>query len=189
MAEKIKDFFSDNKNLFLQVSDDQVHNSLHGIDKSLQYTMLNYPKIMNEICEYLEGYAQFEENNDTDKKKYSVQEISTQTTKFFNSMFTDQKYRVNCVLEDVPIMNRKFLELSKKLKSFLDTHKEGASGPMKVLCVMSENQFMKVGKVLKDDLKIYLWLLYRANGKDYSIPSKTRVDFKDKKTPVMHPKD
>jgi hypothetical protein len=58
---------------------------------------------------------------------------------------------------------------------------------MNALITLTNNQYKKLSRVMKDDMKIYLWLS-TSNSKlfAYSIDNATRSEFSNNNSPVMH---
>ena len=85
-----------------------------------------------------------------------------------------------------------FLEQTKKLQDILDAHIDEANmdPELKTLLEMTNNQYRKITKVNRDDLKIYTWLLFGETARNhdgkYDIPVSLRVAYEDPKTPVIH---
>ena len=153
------------------------------------FTMLNYEKIVDEMYQYVKGYVDYKSKG-TDKYKGQV---AGQTIQFYNRMFTDdKKYRRKMYLADMKDIVKGFLEKTKLLQEIMEQYvDESAIDPeMKTLLELTDNQFKKVSKVNKDDIEIYMWLMYDGTFKNhdhkYDLPTSLRVAFNTPSTPVMH---
>ena len=175
-------FVEANRNLFEEVS--KKYKNMKNIH-NVEYTILNYEKILSEMCDFVEGYITYSTKED---KKYKDKVLSI-TKNFYNTMFTDPKYRKRIVLEDFVDISKSFLEGTKKLQTIMESclESEYVSYEMKSLITMTDNQYKKVSKVYKDDMNIYLWLnSYDSKFFKHCISDSTRRAFADRKTPVMH---
>lgn len=179
----IKSFVKSNQNLFEDVSS-KYKNAKDSDD--VQYSMLNYSKILNEMAEYIEGYIDYKEKGN---KNFSGKVL--QTTEFFYSkMFEDKKkYRKIVTLDDMRETAAEFLKDSKNLQTVMENASkyDDSDDELRQLINLTDNQYRKLSKVYKDDMKIYMWLstskspIYRR-----TISADLRADFKDKTTPVIH---
>lgn len=173
----------DNRNLFEDVAKAHVD----AIDMyKVEYSMLDYEKILDQLIEYINGYLSY---SSTDNKQYEGK-VLTVTMNFYNTMFTDKKYRRKMELWQMKEIGKKYLEKTKQLQTlmerYLNSDKE-ISAELNSLLRMTDNQYKKISKVFKDDMKIYLWLS-SSNSKyfTYNISETLRSQFVDKRTPVMH---
>lgn len=153
------------------------------------FTILNYEKMVGDLAEYISGYIKYKEKG---SNKYKGQVAGT-TLQFYNRMFTDEKkYRRKFYLPDMKDIIKGFLEQTKKLQDILDAHIDEANmdPELKTLLEMTNNQYRKITKVNRDDLKIYTWLLFGETARNhdgkYDIPVSLRVAYEDRKTPVIH---
>ena len=144
-----------NKNLFEDVAKD--YNKAKDVFR-VQYSILNYDKIINELISYLDGYKKYADEG-SDKYKGKVLSISRS---FFDKMFSDKEYRKKINLSEFRENNFNYL---KRI----------------------DNQFKKLAKVNRDDMKIYLWIV-NADSKffAYHLDQATRKAYYDKTSPVMH---
>lgn len=175
-------------NLFEDIAD--------SIDKmpkakdNVRYTILNYDKILGEMCDYLTGYKEYADKKD---HRYDGKVLSISNT-FYTNMFTDKKYRKEINLSQYPDESEAFLRRSNELRKIINDKKAKKEIPseMKQLITMTENQYLKVSKVHKDDSNIYLWLVGQAStGKflmKHQISDSTRDNYNNPATPVMHRK-
>lgn len=181
----IPSLIENNRHLFEKVSDNYMNmKNIHDV----QYNILNYEKILNDMCEFVEGYTSYSADDENDKYKDKVLSI---TRNFYNSMFTDiKKYRKNnIVLREFQDINIAFLEGSKRLKEMLETlsNSDNLSCEMESLIFLTDNQYKKLNKVHRDDMKIYLWLSSSNSSVfKYEIDSSLRKAFNDKTSPVIH---
>jgi hypothetical protein len=171
-----------NKNLFEKVAKD--YNKAKDAFRT-QYSILNYDKIIDELISYLDGYKKYNEEG-SEKFKGKVLTISRN---FFDKMFTDKEYRIKINLSEFRELNLNYLKRTKQLQSIVEsTLKDAkANGELNSLVRMIDNQFKKLAKVNKDDMKIYLWIV-NADSKvfGFNLDDKTRKAYYDKMSPVMH---
>lgn len=185
MAKEIEQIVCEYRTMFEDVA--KIHPNIRPNDAVL-YTAMNYEKILQEMCTFLEGYVSY---LDDGKSDYDGKVI-TSTKKFYDSMFSDlsekSPYRKQITLEDMKHINESFIEGTQKLKLVMESMIEKHPGiETEQLVTMSKNQYGKLAKVYHDDMQLYMWLATknsRVNSK--SAPVKNRVDFWDLKTPVMH---
>lgn len=153
------------------------------------FTMLNYEKIVDEMCQYVQGYVDYKAKG-SDKYKG---EVMGNTIQFYNRMFTDEKkYRRKMYLADMKDICKGFLEQTKRLQTLMEKYvdESAVDHEMKTLLELTDNQYKKVSKVNKDDIEIYFWLLYDGTYKNhdhkYDLPTSLRVAFNTPSAPVMH---
>lgn len=181
-----KSFVRDNKNLFEDVA--RQYSNMRDSNTD-QYTILDYERILSDMCEYIRGYVRYKEKGD---KTYSGKVLSS-TLSFYNSMFNDNdKYRHVITLSDFKNINKQYLVLTKQLQTLMEEQlkqiEEEPDNEMKQLLAMSDNQYKKIAKVHRDDMKIYLWLTSSkiSDNHCYTIDTDLRSAFNDNSTPVMH---
>lgn len=185
MFDEICSFVKKNKTLFENVN--KEYSNMKD-SNNVEYTILDYEKILNEICQFVEGYVEYRSKGD---KKYSGKIFSV-TVNFYNNMFTNvDKYRHVIVLSNMVDINANFLKLSKRLQNLMDSQYENSKSDSELyqLLKLTENQYKKISKVYKDDMKIYLWL-NTSNSEffHYDIPLELISSFHDNSTPVIHKK-
>lgn len=153
------------------------------------FTILNYDKILDEMCQYVKGYIEYKEKG---SDKYKGQ-VMGNTIQFYNRMFTDtKKYRRKMYLSDMKDIITDFLKRTKDLQKVMEDHVDECSvdPEMKILLELTDNQFKKVSKVNKDDVEIYFWLLYEGTHKNYDhkydLPTSLKVAYNTPTTPVIH---
>ena len=184
-------FVEKHRNMFEDVA--RQYDDVKDLNGPQKYSILNYGKILDMICEYMTGYINYKEKGNNE---YSDKVLS-QTIYLYNTMFTDKKYRTKIELSQMTDINRSFLEGTKKLQTLLDEQtkllqtKEGPDAEeLNKMIMLTNNQYGKLSKVYHDDMSIYLWLIASKSKikflNRYNIDSKLRVDFNDKHTPVMH---
>lgn len=184
-------FVEKHRNMFEDVA--RQYDDVKDLNGPQKYSILNYGKILDMICEYMTGYINYKEKGNNE---YSDKVLS-QTIYLYNTMFTDKKYRTKIELSQMTDINRSFLEGTKKLQTLLDEQtkllqtKEGPDAEeLNKMIMLTNNQYGKLSKVYHDDMNIYLWLISSKSKikflNRYNIDSKLRVDFNDKHTPVMH---
>ena len=184
-------FVEKHRNMFEDVA--RQYDDVKDLNGPQKYSILNYGKILDMICEYMTGYINYKEKGNNE---YSDKVLS-QTIYLYNTMFTDKKYRTKIELYQMTDIKRAFLEGTKKLQTLLDEQtkllqtKEGPDAEeLNKMIMLTNNQYGKLSKVYHDDMSIYLWLISSKSKikflNRYNIDSKLRVDFNDKHTPVMH---
>lgn len=152
------------------------------------YSSMNYEKILQSMCTFLEGYISYRDANDS---KYD-DHIITSTCNYFNAMFSnmnsDSPYRQQVTLADMKHVNESFISGTQQLKVVMESMMEKYPDfETQQLVTMSQNQYRKLAKVYRDDMDLYLWLATRnsrVNPKCTSIQN--RVNFMDVSTPVIH---
>lgn len=173
---------ANNKNLFEDVSKSYVNAK--EIYRT-QYSVLNYDMILDQMIEFVDGYKQYA---DSDKHDYDGKVLRI-SQKFYDNMFTDKKYRKVINLEQYKEMNTSYLKKTKTLQTIIETYLKDKtiSAEMDSLIRLTNNQYKKLAKVCRDDMKIYLWLT--TSGSKffaYHLDEGTRSQYANKKAPVMH---
>lgn len=173
------------RNLFEDVAKD--YTNMKDSD-DVEYTILDYEKILSEMCDFIEGYVDYKKKGDN---KYAGKILST-TINFYNTMFTDtKKYRHVIVLSDMKEITKTFLSLTNRLQKLIEDLSDASDTDRELyqLLKLSDNQYKKISKVYKDDLNIFLWLNL-SNSKVYNNrPSLDIISaFHDESTPVIHRK-
>ena len=171
-----------NKNLFEDVANGYVNaKDIYRV----QYTILDYEKIIDQMIEYLDGYVRYSKS---DNDKYNGK-VLTVTRSFFDKMFTEKEYRMKINLEQFQDVNKTYLKKTKELQSVIETYlsDKSISAEMESLIRLTNNQYRKLAKVCRDDMKIWLWLT-TSNSKHfkYHLDNATQSAYADKKSPVMH---
>ena len=175
MESNIKSYIISNKSLFEEVQASHARSS--SVDQFGRYSVLDYEKIMNSIIEYLDGYIKYK-NDDDDRYRGK---INASTEAFYNKMFVDDMYRHEISLEEFKNSNRAFVELTKTLQDKMQELENCVDCEAKGLYIITDRQYRKVGKVMHDDMQIYMW---KTVGK--TIDTRIKVTYNDKTTPVMH---
>ena len=147
-----------------------------------EYSILNYEMILDQMIQFIDGYVEYANDN---TKQYEGKVLAV-TRNFFNSMFIDKKkYRKKINLDEFVEINKRYLEKTKQLQSIIERYlKDGSiSRELDSLLRLTDNQYKKIAKVYRDDMKIYLWLT-SSNSKffAYHLDESTR-------SPVMHKVD
>lgn len=172
-----------NKNLFEDVAKGYINaKDIYRV----QYSILNYSKIIDQMIEFIDGYKSYA---DTDDKKYDGKVLSI-SRNFYDRMFTDKdNYRMKINLEQFKDINKEYLIKTKQLQSLIESYlaDKNMTSEMNALITLTNNQYKKLSRVMKDDMKIYLWLS-TSNSKlfAYSIDNSTRSEFSNNNSPVMH---
>lgn len=173
---------ADNRNLFEDVAKGFV--DAKDIYK-VQYTILNYDMILDQMIEFIDGYKQYAAGDD---HKYDGK-VLTISRNFYGKMFTDPKYRKKIELKQYKELNASYLRKTKQLQTIIETYLKDKkiSAEMDALIRLTDNQYKKLAKVCRDDMKIYLWLT-TSNSKffAYHLDEATRSAFANKNAPVMH---
>lgn len=175
-----------NKNLFEDVAKGYINAK--DLYRS-QYTILNYNMILDQMIEFIEGYTEYAKNGD-DKYRGKVLTISRN---FYDRMFTDKKkYRKTINIEQFRDINKSYLEKTKTLQTIIEGYLDdkSISGEMNSLIMLTNNQYKKLAKVMRDDMKIYLWLT--TSGSKffaYHLDNSTRSEYTNKNSPVIHKKN
>lgn len=172
-----------NRNLFEDVAKGYVNAK--DIYRT-QYTILNYEMILDQMIEFIEGYVGYA---DEGNNKYEGK-VLTISRNFYDRMFTDkQKYRKTINIEQFKDINEAYLKKTKQLQSIIEGYlnDKNITGEMNSLIMLTNNQYKKLAKVMRDDMKIYLWLT-TSNSKffAYHLDNSTRSEFSNKNSPVMH---
>lgn len=151
----------------------------------VQYTILDYEKILDQMIEFIDGYKQYSGGDD---HKYEGK-VLTISRNFYDRMFTDKKYRRKINLEQYKDISANYLKRTKELQGIIESYlsDKSISGEMDSLIRLTDNQYKKLSKVVRDDMKIYLWLT-TSNSKHfaYHLDDTTRKQFANPKAPVMH---
>lgn len=171
-----------NKNLFEDVAKGYVDaKDVYRIE----YEILDYEKILDEMIDFIDGYKEYAES---DNKKYDGK-VLTVAKHFYDEMFKDKKYRKKIVLEDFKKLNKGYLIKTKSLQGIIENYlnDKDISSEMNALIRLTNNQYKKLAKVCRDDMKIWLWLT-TSNSKHfaYHLDDSTRSQFTNKSSPVMH---
>ena len=174
-TSSIADLIKHNKSIF-----EDINRSFDTHTDNADYTILDYNKILTDMCDYLEGYYKYKENGE---EQYADKILSS-THKFYDVMFTDIKYRKPFRLSDFKSINEEFLVNTKKLQSLMETELEGYEED--AMLRMADNQYKKLMKVYKDDTQIYLYLLSRNSRFSRSITAELYSAFENEDTPVIH---
>lgn len=173
---------SNNRNLFEDVA--KSYDNAKEIYRT-QYDVLDYDMILDQMIDFIDGYKQYSE---ADKHEYDGK-ILRISQKFYDKMFTDKKYRKVIDLDQYKDMNSSYLKKTKTLQTIIETYLKDKtiSAEMDALIRLTNNQYKKLAKVCRDDMKIYLWLT--TSGSKffaYHLDETTRSAYSDKKAPVMH---
>lgn len=171
------------RNLFIDVS--ESHNKKYALNKQ-EYSILNYPRIVKEMYAFIDGYIKCKASGNY---KYKDNTFGT-TIQFYNNMFIDEKYRKKIHLNEMDSLMKEFLEWTDKLQDLMDKHMNelGIDTEMNTMFQLTNNQYRKLAKVNRDDMEIFLWLVYKTevNANAHDIPGTLRAAFMDENTPVMH---
>ncbi len=150
-----------------------------------EYSILDYETILDQMIEFVDGYAQYSKEGD---KKYNGK-VLTISRNFYDRMFTDKKYRRKITLDQFKDVNTIFLQKTKQIQNLVEGYlkQEEKTSEMSSFLSLTNNQYKKIAKVYRDDMKIYLWLT-TSNSKFFSfnLDASTRSEFTNKLSPVMH---
>jgi hypothetical protein len=156
-------------------------------DDNRKINILDYVKILKEIHDFIEGFINYKSKGTNEH----ASDIAAKTVRFYNSMFVDDKrYRHKMPLKDFPKMQEEFLNETKRLQSLMESHvnESNIDPEMKLILQLTDNQYRKLAKVNRDDMAIFLWLMWANTFRSdrYDIPPRLRMMFNDPTTPVMH---
>lgn len=167
------------KALFETVNDREIKiNAQHDVE----YSILNYKKILSDMCEYVQGYFDYKKQGED---KYAGKLLDS-THKFYDEMFNDVRYRTTISLYDMKRINQEFIAGTKQLQDKIDIDTDLLSEEQAVI-IMTDNQYKKLMKVYKDDVAIYCWLTSKESKVfNTGINEDLRRAFLDKSTPVIH---
>lgn len=151
-----------------------------------EYTILNYEMILDQMIEFVDGYAEYSKEGG---QQYNGK-VLTISRNFYDHMFTDKKkYRKKITLDQFKDINELYLKKTKQLQSIIEGYlaDKNISGEMNSFLTLTNNQYKKLSKVYRDDMKIYLWLT-TSNSKFFAfhLDETTRSEFSNKHSPVMH---
>lgn len=170
------------KNLFEKVAKGFV--SAKDVYRT-QYTILDYIKILDNMIEFVNGYKEYESGND---HKFDGK-VLTVTRQFYDKMFKDREYRKIINLDEFKQINESYLKKTKELQSLMESYlnADKVSAELDSLIRMTNNQYKKLAKVCRDDMKIYLWITTADSSFfAFHIDESTKKSFNDKKSPVIH---
>lgn len=177
-----KSFVASAKDLFEQTAKTVVRTKVVK-----KYTMLNYEDILDKMCEYIESYNEYKRDGD-DKYRGKVLSI---TKTYYDSIFTDDKYRKKLTLKEMSNVPGVFLKKTKALQTLLEKYcdKQDHDYELQQILIMTNNQYKKLSKVYRDDMEIFMWLATKDSNivKEHTIPAQMRLNFYDPSTPVIHP--
>lgn len=177
-TSEVREYIMKNRDIFEDVQKARHENS--GTSRVGEHSILNYPKMIEDMVRYVEGFKKYKNDGNKEYKHKVLQS----TYNFYNGMFSgDEKsdYRKKISLSEFPNLNYKFIEKSKKLHQLIQELKGSIDNETLNLITVTEKQYKKIAKVNKDDMKIYMWL--SAN---MSISAELRTFYEDPRTPVMH---
>jgi len=182
-------YCTENKDLF-----ESVMNK-YGSAKNMyrdEYSILNYKKIFEEMFEFVDGYTATAAKGGTDIQ-YKGKVLTIAKTFYEKMLINEKQYRMRIDLCQFKDVTKDFLEGANKLNSFLNEMKktENMSAEMNSLINMTTNQFNKICRVYKDDVRIYRWRVSSKtentiDDKFAPITDQLKRDFSDVSTPVMH---
>ena len=171
-----------NRNLFEQVNKSYINAK--NIFRT-QYIILDYNKIIDSICSYLDDYMSYALEG---SNKFKDRVLPT-TRNLYEKMFVEKEYKKIINIEEFKDDNYNFLVKSKALKDRLMRimNEEKVTGEMNSIIRMSDNQYKKLMKVYHDDMKIYLWIVSsNSTHFKYNLDDKVKNAFMNKRSPVMH---
>jgi hypothetical protein len=150
-----------------------------------RYTMLNYEEILEKMCDYIESYVDYKKTGD---EKYRGKVLAT-TRIFYDSIFTEKKFRKKLTLKQISKTNEVFLKGTKEFQAVMEKYieKQDQDYELQEMLILSNNQYKKLSKVYNDDMKIFMWLATgNSNMYNYSIDPRLRAAYYDLSTPVIH---
>lgn len=180
----MKTTVADSKNLFEDVANS--YDNAKDIYRKA-YSILDYEKIIDTMIRFIDGYRRYTQSPDSNKFNGKTLNI---TRNFYDKMFTDKKeYRKVINLPEFKDIMEAYLLKTKELQKTMESVIAGDnhSAECDSFIRMADNQFRKLAKVFRDDMKIYLWLTTTDKKFfSYKLDNSTRTAFANKKTPVMH---
>ena len=185
MAREIEQIICEYRTMFEDVA--KTAPNVRPADDVL-YTSMDYGKILQEMCAFLEGYISYKDEGKTDYDG----KVITSTKKYYDTMFAnsgvDDPYRHQITMADMGTVNESFIQGTQRLKMVMETMMEKHPDlESESLITMSRNQYNKLAKVYRDDMQLYLWLATKSSKVNPKCaPIKDRVNFWDVNTPVMH---
>lgn len=186
MAKEIEQIVCEYRTMFEDVAKTHLNN-LPSDD--VLYSVMDYGRILQEMCTFLEGYGSYRDENDD---RYDGKLVAS-TKKFYDNMFATQDssespYRKQMTLVDMQTINEAYVQGTLQLKTIMESMMEKyPDTETEQIVAMTRNQYGKVAKVYGDDMELYLWLATkqsRVNPKCAQV--KNRVNFWNTQTPVMH---
>ena len=179
-----KEFVKANKQLFEDVAKEYSKPSPNGE----KYTQLNYERILNDMCDFIDGYVKYKTDGED---KYKGKVLLT-SRRFFDDMFSDKgKYRKELQCSEIKDSFEYFLKGTRRFQDLMEknldySEKDAEFANLLKLC---DNQYRKVSKVCRDDMQIYLWIRTKDSAVyRYDLSAKLRADYADTRTPVIHKK-
>jgi len=159
---------------------EDINRAFDNHTDKAEYTILNYNRILTDMCDYIEGYYRYKEAGE---EQYADKLMSS-THKFYDEMFVNIKYRTPFRLSDMKDINEKFLVNTQRLQSLLE--KDTSSLEEDTILKMTDNQYRKLMKVYRDDSQIYLYLVTRNSRFSKTISPELYSAYENKDTPVIH---
>lgn len=193
MLEKMetKSFCQTNASLFTRVNDTLGNTT--NINDDI-YNCLDYEKILNTMCEFIDGYFKYLESGEN---KYDGSKIVDITITFYDKMFDDKENRKEITLKEFSDINETFLEKTNQLQTLFEKCRadvaDNHNRTSEQLYQLSNRQYRKLARVYHDDMKLVLWLRDKKvrgcrYGSDacYDPGDEAIHAFHDKSTPVIH---
>lgn len=186
MAAEIEQIVCEYRTMF----EDVAKTRLNNLPKDdVFYSVMDYGKILHEMCTFLEGYCSYRDKGDDKYDEKLIPSTKTYYDKMFESQgSSDSKYRKQMTLADMQTINEAYVTGTAQLNTIMESVMEKyPDTEAEAIVKMTGNQYKKVAKVYGDDMRLYLWLATkqsRVNPK--CAPVKDRVNFWDTNTPVMH---
>lgn len=187
----IKNFVTSKKSIFEKLASTYKSQDIRDLNK---YSILNYPRIMSDTIDYIQGFTDYVKDGKTDY----MSKVLGLTLEHYGKMTTDPKYRTVMDLKSMAGMSEQYLELTTALMNMCNDLSKYVEDPknevpfttQKIVAEMvslTNNHYNRISKVYSDDMDIRLWLMCMPNKYlKHDIPAKLRADFQDKTTPVMH---
>lgn len=173
---EIKDYILKQKDLFTDVQKTKT-DGLASSSRIGKHSVLNYPKLVEDMIKYLAGFKDYKMKSEKSFKH----KVLSSTYSFYNDMFTLDKYRKTISLSEFSELNYKFIEKTKELQSVLSDLSKSVDNEVRNIVEVSEKQYKKIGKVNRDDMLTYMWLVGNV-----PISQQLKAYYNDPQTPVMH---
>lgn len=177
--DTIQSFVKDNSDLFEKIV---LSNDRKTYNDGDVYNILDYQRILAMIGEYVTGYVAY---RDKKEDSFESSKIIEKTKKFYDSLFSESGYRRKFNLPEMPEINKQYLILSNELKKVLvqmiATNDNERDLELETFIQLTSNQYKKLSKVYKDDMKLWLWLSFLCD-----CSEDLKKAHRNNNTPVIH---
>lgn len=185
-SDKIGEFISRIQSKIMTATD--KHESFDLSSERATYHMLNYPKIFDHLCEFAENYESYHKAGDN---KYR-DKIITMTKKYVEKIVSDKAYRKDLNIHEFKDQVNAFVDGTLKFQKIVkrieeDTKFEYESNECAKMISMLVDAYIKIGKVFKHDLDVYMSIKTSNDGTrrilitESALLAQCRIN-----TPVLH---